>query len=77
MGEPHYCHATNCTRQVQPRFLMCPKHWKMVPMALKDAVWEHYKKGQEITKDPSHAYLVAAQAAIDAVYARERALFLA
>jgi hypothetical protein len=39
----------------------------MVPADLQRAVWATYRRGQEIRKDPSRAYLAATQAAVDAV----------
>lgn len=44
----------------------------MVPHALKAGVWATYVPGQERRKDPTRAYLDAAQAAIRAVWERER-----
>lgn len=67
----HLCHAKRCKVAVAPRFLMCGRHWGMVPKSLQDAVWEHYVPGQEINKTPTTAYLAAAQAAIDAVAQKE------
>lgn len=67
----HYCHAKACTEVVPPKLLMCGKHWRMVPKRLKDAVWATYRPGQEITKDPSVAYIEAAMAAVDAVARKE------
>lgn len=51
--------------------LMCPQHWAMVPRELKRLVWSRYVPGQEIRKNPTAAYLEAAQAAIDVVFAKE------
>lgn len=65
----HKCHARGCQREIPPRLLMCLTHWRQVPKPLQAAVWRHYRKGQEITKDPSAAYLEAQRAAIDAVAA--------
>lgn len=67
----HTCHATACTRTVPPKMLMCLKHWRMVPKALQEDVWDAYEPGQEIRKDPTRAYLTAARAAINAVAAKE------
>lgn len=39
----------------------CKQHWFMLPKFLRDRVWATYRQGQEITKTPSTAYLVAAQ----------------
>jgi hypothetical protein len=67
----HTCHARGCTMHVPPRLLMCSRHWRLVPAELKRAIWLHYRRGQEITKDPSPEYLEAMKAAIDAVAAKE------
>ena len=32
---PPLCHAQGCSDARDPRCLMCPKHWKLVPAALK------------------------------------------
>jgi len=63
----HRCHAVGCNTLVQPKFLMCGKHWSLVPNILKDRVWKTYRPGQEKTKDPSGEYLEAHLAAVRAV----------
>lgn len=63
----HFCHADGCLRVVAPKLLMCAKHWRMVPGPLRDAVWESFRPGQEVSKTPSAAYLVASGAAIERV----------
>ncbi|MEW6775366.1 MAG: hypothetical protein AB1405_03680 [Bdellovibrionota bacterium] len=68
---PHYCHARGCHREVAPKLLMCRYHWKLVPGKLKKDVYRHYVPGQEIRKDPTPAYLEAADAAIKAVARKE------
>jgi hypothetical protein len=70
-SQTHHCHANGCNEVVDPKFLMCRKHWFMVPQKNKLAVYRHYRKGQEIDKNPTAAYLEAAQAAIDAVARKE------
>lgn len=67
----HVCHAQGCTVVVAPKLLMCPRHWRMVPAALKGTLWSHYRPGQEVGKNPTPQYLTAAQQAIDAVAAKE------
>lgn len=67
----HKCHAPGCDIEVPPARLMCLFHWRLVPRVLRDAVWQHYRRGQEVDKQPSAEYLAAAQAAIDAVAVRE------
>lgn len=67
-NEPrHFCHARGCGREVPPKLLMCPQHWRMVPFRLQKAVYATYRPGQEVTKMPSAAYLLAAREAIEAV----------
>lgn len=68
----HLCHAKDCAVVVEPRLLMCARHWRMVPADLRAAVLATYRKGQEIDKRPSKAYARAARAAINAVAALER-----
>ena len=73
MAHPHHCHARGCDQAIAPRLLMCSRHWRMVPKALRDALWATYRVGQEVDKEPSQAYLDVALAAIDAVAAKESA----
>ncbi len=63
----HKCHAEGCEVPVPPGMLMCMKHWMAVPRRLQAQVWRHYRKGQEIDKNPSAAYLTAMKAAIESV----------
>lgn len=51
---------------------MCGKHWRMVPYSKQQKVWDTYRPGQEIDKNPSEAYLKAADKAIKAVAKKER-----
>lgn len=67
----HHCHARGCPVEVPPRLLMCKRHWRLVPKALKDQVWATYRPGQEVDKQPSKSYLEAAKQAIRAVQAKE------
>lgn len=68
---PHTCHAENCTVPVPPKMLMCRRHWYMVPVALRRAVWAEYRPGQEIDKRPSADYMAVQRAAIEAVAEKE------
>jgi hypothetical protein len=67
----HLCHAVGCSVEVDPRMLMCLRHWRLVPPALKARVWAAYVPGQEVRKDPTAHYLDEANAAIYAVVERE------
>jgi hypothetical protein len=56
----HHCHWPGCAREVPPKMWGCPPHWYVLPKHLRDAIWKAYVPGQEITKNPSGAYLQAA-----------------
>lgn len=67
----HLCHAFECDKPVPPKMLMCLRHWRMVPKDVQDLVWAHYRSGQEIDKQPSHAYLMAQRSAVWSVWVLE------
>lgn len=67
----HTCHADGCEEPVPEWKLMCQPHWRMVPKRFKDAVWATYRRGQEIDKNPTREYLLAARGAINAVAMKE------
>jgi hypothetical protein len=70
---PHTCHARGCPVAVPPKMLMCRRHWFMVPKLLRDRVWATYRTGQEEgNADVTREYLDAADAAIEAVAAKEK-----
>lgn len=46
---------------------MCLRHWMLVPKDLQRAVWNAYRPGQCVDKDPSDEWHTAADAAIEAV----------
>lgn len=68
----HVCHALRCSMPVEPRLMMCKRHWEMVPKTLQQAVWEHYRQGQERDKQPSIQYLLAQRAALRYVATAEQ-----
>src|SRR6476646_10903557 len=55
----HTCHAVGCDRPTDPKYLMCPKHWAMVPAKIQAQVQQLYRPGQEVDKNPSPRYLNA------------------
>lgn len=67
----HTCHAEACRTKVPPKMFMCKMHWYTLPKAMRDKVWDLYTPGQEITKDPSMAYLEHTQACIEFVATKE------
>lgn len=62
---PHHCHWPNCYVEVPPQMWGCKRHWFMLPQPIRNAIWKNYRPGQEITKAPSLAYIVAARDAQD------------
>lgn len=71
MDHEHRCHALRCNTPVPELYLMCRRHWFMVPMDLRAAVLALYRPGQEVRKDPSEEYVNAAWAAVQAVADKE------
>ncbi|HSH71578.1 MAG TPA: hypothetical protein VK974_00850 [Methylophilaceae bacterium] len=69
----HTCHAINCSKTVQPKMLMCLKHWKMVPAETQLKVWKLYRPGQEIDKQATAEYIEVAKLAIEQVHQKELA----
>ena len=67
----HLCHAEKCKTAVPPSMFMCKKHWFMLPYSLRSQVWDAYRPGQEITKDPSSDYLNVTQEAINYIKDKE------
>ncbi len=63
----HKCHAEGCDTRVAPAYLMCPRHWRMVPRDVQLRIWRHYREGQEQDKRPSVEYLAAFRDAVTAV----------
>lgn len=68
----HLCHAYGCNKQVPPKLLMCPHHWRLVPKTIQREVWEHYVPGQEVRKDPTDDYLKVQQRAVVCVIVKEQ-----
>ena len=56
----HTCHWPGCCTHVPPSMWGCKAHWFKLPKRLRDRILATYRPGQEITKDPSHAYIQAA-----------------
>jgi hypothetical protein len=70
----HACHWPGCAKEIPPRRLMCRSHWKTLPPAIRSAVWNAYRPGQEIDRDPSREYVTAARAAQEWALDREQKL---
>lgn len=57
----HCCHWPDCTVEVPPSMWGCKPHWFALPKRLRERIWQTYRRGQEVTKDPSPEYIKAAQ----------------
>lgn len=69
----HTCHAIGCNKAVPPKYLMCGRHWAIVPKPQQLEIWRHYRPGQEVDKRPSAEYLAVMKATIDLVARAEGA----
>lgn len=67
----HPCHADQCSVNIAPKFLMCARHWAMVPRRLQRELWAAYEPGQEDRKDPTPEYLVIQERCVTAVAVKE------
>jgi hypothetical protein len=76
MTMPHKCPVRDCEKQVGDVFLMCPRHWRMVPKELQTEVYRTFrymsddegKSGARGSmRDLIEAYREARRAAIEAV----------
>jgi hypothetical protein len=64
----HTCHWPGCTVEVEPQFWGCRTHWYRLPKPIRSDIWRHYRRGQEIDKDPSREYVAAAARARKWIY---------
>jgi len=64
---PHECHARGCRALTPRRWLCCPRHWRMIPKTLQDAVVAAYEPGQHRSARVTLEYLRAARAALDSI----------
>jgi hypothetical protein len=68
----HTCHWIGCEREVPPSMWGCLEHWRQLPLRLRIKIVSRYRKGQEITKDPSEAYVEAAMEARRWILAQQK-----
>lgn len=57
----HHCHWPGCKKSVPPAMWGCKTHWFKLPSKLRALIWATYEPGQEVSKDPSEAYLKIAR----------------
>ena len=63
----HTCHANQCPTSTPEKFLMCPKHWYMVPKNLQAKVWETFKGTTVNQRCNSIPYMEACADAVEHV----------
>ena len=63
----HLCHAVDCSKSIAPKYLFCGPHWAMVPSGLRQLVWQTYRPGQEVDKQPSLEYLIVQRLVVASV----------
>lgn len=61
------CPIQTCGVSIPRSMLMCRNHWYRVPYPLRREVFRTYRRGQELTGNPSSEYVEAMTAAIQAV----------
>jgi hypothetical protein len=67
----HTCHWVGCTVEVPPSMWGCKSHWFKLPKHLRERIWATYRKGQEVDKTPSKAYIESALAVRAWILARQ------
>jgi len=67
----HHCHAHGCKIACAPEKLMCAAHWRKVPSDLQAQVYATYRAGQCDDRNPSAAWMAAADRAIAAIAKKE------
>lgn len=68
----HHCHWPGCDKQVPPAMWGCRQHWFQLPQNLRNAIWKHYRPGQEKELNPSSEYLNVARQAQAWISQQER-----
>jgi hypothetical protein len=66
------CAAVDCGKSIASKYLMCGRHWGMVPFPIQNEIWAHYRPGQERdVRNIAPEYWVAFRRAVNAVAKRE------
>lgn len=72
----HTCHWSGCEAQVPPAMWGCKKHWRLLPLELREAIWQAYVPGQEICGTSSAEYVTIARRVQDWIATRRTLDFL-
>lgn len=59
-SEWHDCQHIECTTRIAPQYLMCVRHWRQVPIELRQRVYDAWNLGKgEGTPEHKAAILAA------------------
>jgi hypothetical protein len=61
----HECPVFLCTERIDPGVLMCPCHWRLVPAAVRRAVWIAWRRGTSAGTPAHRAAICLAIAAVN------------
>lgn len=61
------CLAAACKAKIIDRYLICRRHWSMLPPDLQDEIWRGYFNVQRLKKPPTEAYTAAVNKAKDLI----------
>lgn len=64
----HYCKAPGCKQKVDNCFLMCHKHWYMVPREIRNEIWRTYQPMSWGDLDLFERYVRATEQAIESIH---------
>lgn len=72
-GGQHRCINPACKRMTSVSKLGCPECWASIPKAMQDAIWKHYRKGQETGARPVSRHYRAALMDVVRLFTRRQA----
>jgi hypothetical protein len=67
----HKCAVRTCNKSVHNRYLMCPRHWCLVPQHIATAIYREYHYGMRRGIHPTREYAAQVQAALDHIASKE------
>lgn len=60
----HTCKAKGCGTAIPATRLFCLPHWRRLPTPLRAKITAHYRRGQEVDKNPNKQWVAVAREAI-------------
>jgi hypothetical protein len=71
-GAIRRCAAGQCLAEVEPRYLFCRHHFKMLPKPLQQNIWDRCRPGTGLDARPSAGWIEAAAEAVEYLAEAER-----